>query len=242
MSLQFFQISETASLREAMEQIDSNHHRMVLTINASGGVTGLVTDGDVRRKLLDGATLEDAVSSCANPDFVWADSKSSRELLLKQLDSCIQVIPLLNGDRSLAGVVTRDYLPRQIEEPIYARARSPVRISFGGGGSDLTHYFEDQGGAVINATISLFSHATLRKRDDSRILIYSRDLSDSLQAPDLAHALALKGSYGLLQALLKAIHPEFGFELYLQSDFPMGSGLGGSAVISSAVLGLLIFR
>lgn len=237
MSLTSFQIAETATLREALVQIEANHHGVVLTINAQGAVTGLATDGDVRRRLLDGATLEDAIASCANQDFVWADSKSSRELLLKQLDSRIQVIPLLDGDRKLAGVVSRDYLPRQIEEPIYARARSPVRISFGGGGSDLTHYFEGQGGAVINTTISLYSHATLRKRDDSQILIYSRDLADSLQAPDLAQALAHKGSFGLIQALLKAIHPEFGFELYLQSDFPMNSGLGGSAVVSSAILG-----
>lgn len=237
MSLTSFQIAETATLREALLQIEANHHGVVLTINAQGAVTGLATDGDVRRRLLDGATLEDAIASCANQDFVWADSKSSRELLLKQLDSRIQVIPLLDGGRRLAGVVSRDYLPRQIEEPIYARARSPVRISFGGGGSDLTHYFEGQGGAVINTTISLYSHATLRKRDDSQILIHSRDLADSLQAPDLAHALAHKGRFGLIQALLKAIHPEFGFELYLQSDFPMNSGLGGSAVVSSAILG-----
>lgn len=237
MSLELFLISETASLRDALTQLDANHHGIILTTNSSGVAVGLATDGDVRRKLLEGASLDDAVASCANPNFVWADSATSRELLLKQLDHRIQVIPLLDADRRLTGIVSRDYLPVQIEEPVYARARAPVRISFGGGGSDLTHFFAGEGGAVINTTISLYSHATLRKRDDLQVFVHSRDLDASLVAPDLQHALSEVGPFGLIQALLKTVHPEFGFELYLHSDFPMNSGLGGSAVVSAVVLG-----
>lgn len=236
-SFELFLISENASLRDALTQLEANHHGIVLTTNAEGMATGLATDGDVRRKLLEGAQLEDAIKSCANPDFVWADKASSRELLLKQLDHHIKVIPLLDENRRLAGIVSRDHMPRQIEEPVYARARSPVRISFGGGGSDLTHFFAGEGGAVINTTISLYSHATLRKRDDTRIEIHSRDLGESLHANDLQHALSQKGRFGLILALIKAVHPDFGFELYLHSDFPMNSGLGGSAVLAAAVLG-----
>ena len=237
MSFDLFQISENASLREALEQIEANHHGIVLTINSTGVVTGLATDGDIRRKLLEGLHLKDNIGLCANPSFVWADKTSSRELLLKQLDHRIRVIPLLDENRRLAGIVSRGDMPQLIEEPVYARARAPVRISFGGGGSDLTHFFAGDGGAVINTTISLYSHATLRKRDDEKIIIHSHDLGASLQAPDLQQALTKKGGFGLIQALLKAVHPDFGFELYLHSDFPMNSGLGGSAVVSAAVLG-----
>lgn len=237
MNLNLFLIYESASLRDALAQIEANHHSMVLTTNASGMVTGLATDGDVRRRLLDGASLDDAIALCANPNFVWADRATPRELLLKQLDNHIHVIPLLDDNRHLTGVVSREHLPQQTEEPVYARARSPVRISFGGGGSDLTYFFSGESGAVINTTISLYSHATLRKRDDEKIAIHSLDLGASLHAQDLQHALTQNGNFGLIQALLKAIHPDFGFELYLHSDFPMNSGLGGSAVISAAVLG-----
>jgi D-glycero-alpha-D-manno-heptose-7-phosphate kinase len=236
-NLDLFLISETASLREALAQLDANHHGIILTTNGAGRATGLATDGDVRRKLLDGGSLDDRIASCVNTDFVWADSSTPRELLLKQLDHRIQVIPLLDPSGKLVGIVSRDYLPVQSEEPIYARARAPVRISFGGGGSDLTHFFAGEGGAVINTTISLYSHATLRKRDDAEVHIHSRDLGSSLLALDLQHALAQKGRFGLIQALLKAVHPDFGFELYLHSDFPMNSGLGGSAVVAAAVLG-----
>ena len=235
--MNLFLISELAPLREALVRIEANHHGIILTSNASDVVTGLATDGDIRRKLLEGASLDDPIASCTNSEFVWADQATSRELLLKQLDHRIRVIPVLNAARRLVGIVSRDHLPMQVEERTYARARSPVRISFGGGGSDLTHFFAGEGGAVVNTTISLYSHATLRVRSDERVIIHSRDLGESLYADNLQGALAQSGRFGLIQALLKAVHPDFGFELYLHSDFPMNSGLGGSAVVSAAVLG-----
>lgn len=237
MSLSLFLISENETLRGALVKIEANHHGIILTADPSSIVTGLATDGDIRRKLLEGASLDDPIASCTNPKFVWADQATPRELLLKQLDHRIRVIPLLDDERRLTGIISRDHVPVQVEEPTYARARAPVRISFGGGGSDLTHYFANDGGAVINTTVSLYSHATLRVRKDEQVIIHSRDLDESFYAPDLQGVFSQKGNFGLIQALLKAVHPDFGFELFLHSDFPMKSGLGGSAVVSAAVLG-----
>lgn len=237
MNSSLFLIPEHYTLREALAQIEANHHGIIFTTDAAGAVLGLATDGDIRRKLLVGASLDDKIVICANPNFVWGDLETSRELLLKQLDHRIRVIPLLDRDRRLTDVVSRDHLPVPAEEKIYARARSPVRISFGGGGSDLTHFFSGEDGAVINTTISLYSHAVLRVRDDQKIIVHSRDLGETLEASDLPQALACPGRFGLIQALLKTIHPDFGFELYLYSDFPMNSGLGGSAVVAATVLG-----
>jgi len=232
-----FLILESASLRDALLQIEANHHGIILTTSSTGAVVGLATDGDIRRKLLEGSSLDEQIALIANAEFVWATSDAPREILLKKLDHRIRVIPLLDANRYLTGILSRDQLPIQAEEPVYARSRSPVRISFGGGGSDLTHYFAGEGGAVINTTISLYSHATLRVRDDVKVIIRSLDLGESLCADDLQSALKQEGRFGLIQSLLKAIHPDFGFELYLHSDFPMNSGLGGSAVVSAAILG-----
>lgn len=237
MNLEFLTITKNAALREALARIEANHHGVIFGTDSTGMLIGLATDGDIRRKLLEGASLEDPINCCLNTEFVWADADTPRELLLKQLDHRIRVIPLLDASRCLVDVVSRDRMPMLIEEPVYARARSPVRVSFGGGGSDLTHFFCDSGGAVINTTLSLYSHATMRKRSDLRITIQSRDLGETLEAVDLDEALRHEGRFGLIQALLKTVHPDFGFDLYLHSDFPMKSGLGGSAVVSAAVLG-----
>ncbi|MDC1188002.1 CBS domain-containing protein [Gammaproteobacteria bacterium] len=231
------QITDTSSIKDALKKIDSNDHGLIFPINGKGQVVGLLTDGDIRRQLIEGAKLNDSIKKIINTDFIWADEKTSREKLLKQLDNKIKVIPILDSNKNLIDIVDRNYMPFQSEEPIFSRSRSPVRVSFGGGGSDLTHYFEDKVGATINATISLYSHATLKKRADKKIYIYSKDLDASLSANNFDEAVSKEGKFGLVQAILKAIHPEFGFELYIHSDFPINSGLGGSAAVSAAILG-----
>lgn len=234
--LQYY-ISQNSSIRNALSKISENQQGFIFTSNDSDAIVGLVTDGDIRSKLVEGISLDEPISICANRNFIWADEYTPREIILKQLDNCIRFIPLLDKYRRLKDIVTRYHLPIANEEKVYARSKSPVRISFGGGGSDLTHYFLEANGAVINATISLYSHATLILRDDQQIIIHSRDLDEILHAPNLQEALKHSGNFKLILSLIKIIHPEYGFELYLYSDFPMKSGLGGSAVVASSILG-----
>ena len=237
MNLDRFQISENATLRDALSKIELNHYGIVFATDADGRVVGLATDGDIRRELLNERVLSDSISTCINADFVYEEPATPREVLLKKLDHRIHVIPLLDADRRLVGVVSRDYLPLQIEQPVFARARSPIRISFGGGGSDLTHFFDSRKGAVINTTISLYSHATLRVRGDEKVFVHSLDLKDTLRSDNLEQALRTSDRFGLIKALLRTVQPDFGFDLYVGSDFPINSGLGGSAVVSAAILG-----
>ena len=238
MQLDKFVVSMASPIREALKLIEANHYGIIFVLDAQGAVFAMATDGDIRRHLMVGGSLSDAIVQCANADFVWEQPSTPREILLKTLSNRIRAIPLLDDARRLVGLVSRDHMPVQAEGAVYARARAPVRISFGGGGSDLTHYFSsNDGGAVINTTISLYSHATLRIRDDEQIIINSLDLGESLRAENLSAALSENSKFGLIQALLRAISPDFGFELYLHSDFPMRSGLGGSAVVSASVLG-----
>lgn len=237
MQVDHLSISIAACLREVLQAIDENQHGVIFFTNEYGSVVGVATDGDIRRHLLQGGTLDDQASLCANYEFVWERVDTPRETLLKKLDHQIRLIPLLDDDMRLVDLVSRDHLPVQAEGSVYARARAPVRISFGGGGSDLTHYFSGAKSAVINATVSLYGHATLRMRTDEKIFIHSMDLDDELRADNLSDALKPHSRFKLIQALLKAIRPDFGFDLFLYSDFPMKSGLGGSSVISAAVLG-----
>jgi len=231
-------ISSDATIRDALDRINQNHLGLIFLQSEDHRVVGVATDGDIRRGLLGGLALDAPINNCANFNFTSAPASTPRELLLKQLDQRIRAIPLLNERDELVSVVSRDSLPLPQESRVYSRARSPVRISFGGGGSDLTHYFSrDKDGAVINATISLFAHATLRVRTDQKIFIYSNDLAKGIEADSLSDLLVLGGSFGLVQSILKTIRPEFGFELFLNSDFPMSSGLGGSASVAASVIG-----
>ena len=230
-------ISQDASIKEAMKKIEQNHLGFIFSCDEHGGVLGLATDGDIRRSLIKGASIDEAISKCTNADFISADQSTPREKLIKRLDSHIQFLPILDSSRKLISIISKDHLPLDDEKSIYVRSRAPVRISFGGGGSDLTHYFENNNGAVINTTVSIYSHGVMRVRDDSKIIINSSDLNATLTANNLKDALSQKGPFGLIQSLLHVVQPAYGFELFLNSDFPIGSGLGGSASLSAVVLG-----
>lgn len=230
-------INEKMSIKDALIKIDENHLGFVFSCNDEGRVLGLATDGDIRRGMIEGIKIDDPIAKCANSNFIWAQNSNSRELLIKRLDGHVKFIPILDDSGKLIAVLSKDYLPLQAEQAIYIRSRAPVRISFGGGGSDLTHYFSDNSGAVINSAISIYSHGVMRVRDDSKIIIRSLDLGATLTADDLNDAISQKGPFGLIQSLLHVVRPKYGFELCLHSDFPVGSGLGGSATISAAVLG-----
>jgi D-glycero-alpha-D-manno-heptose-7-phosphate kinase len=89
---------------------------------------------------------------------------------------------------------------------------------------------------VINAAIRKYAHASLRKRADTSIRIYSHDLHKRIEAPSLSQ-LSLGDDMKLLVSVVQMIAPNFGFELEVAADFPIGSGLGGSASVAAAVIG-----
>jgi len=235
--VQKYVINEGSSIKSALQKISQNQYGMILIESAAGEIIGIATDGDIRKALLKGVVIEDDISNCTNYEFVSAAIGTPREQLIKRLDSRIRVIPIIDKSGRLQSIISKDYFPLEDEKSIYIRSRAPVRISFGGGGSDLTHYFQSSSGAVINTAISIYSHSAMRVRNDSRIIVSSLDLGDELIADDLVDALSQKGPFGLIQSLLNVVQPKFGFELCLNSDFPVGSGLGGSATICAVVLG-----
>jgi D-glycero-alpha-D-manno-heptose-7-phosphate kinase len=230
-------ISQNASIKEALRKIEQNHLGFIFSCDEQGKVLGLATDGDIRRTLIKGTSIDELISNCTNANFISASSSTPREKLIKRLDGHIQFIPILDDQGKLISIISKDYLPLDDEKSIYVRSRAPVRISFGGGGSDLTHFFENNAGAVINTAVSIYSHGVMRVRDDSKIIINSLDLNERLTANNLEDALSQKGSFGLIQSLMHVVQPTYGFELFLNSDFPVGSGLGGSATLSAVVLG-----
>ncbi|MCO4754508.1 MAG: hypothetical protein KC478_08490 [Bacteriovoracaceae bacterium] len=217
-------------------KIDQNKARTVVIVDDDFKTVGIATDGNIRRFLINNPDVTSKISECLNTEFTSASGKDSREKILKFLDNTIQLVPILEDDKTLVDVVTKDDFPLSKEKNLVARCKSPVRISFGGGGTDLTHYFVKHGGAVMNATVKIYSHSSLRKRFDGKIRINSADLGMNLEANSLKE-LKDEGEFKLIVAAIKLINPTFGFDLTVYSDFPMKSGLGGSAVVISSIIG-----
>ena len=237
MNINKFQILETSKIKEALLKIEQNEKGFVCTIDKNNVVTGTLTDGDIRRVLIKGGSVNDLIILAKNSNFLWSKDNVSRENLLKKLDNIIHFIPVLDDNGRLIKIFAKDDLPIDKETSVVIRSKSPVRISFGGGGSDTTNYFQYNEGAALNTTISLYAHAALKSRQDKKIIIHSLDLQKSAKANNLKQFLLAKNEFGLIQSVLKMINPTFGFELIIYSDFKMKSGLGGSSAVVSAILG-----
>lgn len=109
--------------------------------------------------------------------------------------------------------------------------RSPVRISFGGGGTDLPAYYEQFGGAVLNVAINKYFYTILGKRTDGRIQIISSDLRVFENLQDLS-AMQVRGSaLEIPLAVLKESNFNLPVDLFLASEIPPGTGLGSSASV-----------
>jgi D-glycero-alpha-D-manno-heptose-7-phosphate kinase len=231
------QLLGDVTLKQCMQSIEKNQAGFVVVIKEDLTVEGVMTDGDIRRALLKGGSVEQSAKPFLNRKFVAGDAETSRETALKYLDSKIRFLPILDHGK-LKEILTLGDLQYQENVNMITRAKAPARISFGGGGTDLTPFFLEYGGAVLNATINLYSHATLKKWNDSKIRIHSHDFDLVVEADTLDN-LKYDGKLDLIKAGIKLLKPEFGFELEIASDFPPSSGLGGSSVVLAAVIGCL---
>lgn len=114
--------------------------------------------------------------------------------------------------------------------------RSPVRISFGGGGTDLPAYYEQFGGAVLNVAINKYFYTILRRRSDECIQIISSDLRLCERWRGLS-SMEIEGSgLEIPVAALKYLGKEMYVDLFLASEIPPGTGLGSSASVCVNVL------
>ena len=236
MTKDIYLINYQSSIKDALKSIEANNLGIIF-IQEDNKVIGTLTDGDIRRALLKNYTIESNVSDLINRNFVYLFKKdATRENILKILDNRIKVVPILNEKKEFITVVSQNNIDWNINEKVISKARSPLRISFAGGGTDITSYFYDEAGVVLNATINKFTHAILEKNTDKSIRIMSYDLNIELEANDLSK-LEYDGKLDLIISLIKLIKPDYGFSLYTYSDVPPGSGLGGSAVLLSAIIG-----
>ena len=125
----------------------------------------------------------------------------------------------------------------QVPQDAVIRGRAPLRISFGGGGTDLMPYALDHGGLVLSSTISRYAYATLRIRPGTeeirvRSLDYKTVMRYTLDEP-----LIYDGKLDLIKACLRRMRvseaaSRVGLDLYLETDAPPGSGLGASSALS----------
>jgi D-glycero-alpha-D-manno-heptose-7-phosphate kinase len=121
------------------------------------------------------------------------------------------------------------------------RSKAPLRIGLAGGGTDVSPYSDQYGGAILNATISLSAHASIEPLDTKEIIIESLD-QKQMQRFEWAKELPITGTLDLLKGVYNRIQKDYGmpatgFRLSTFVDAPAGSGLGTSSTLVVAIIG-----
>jgi D-glycero-alpha-D-manno-heptose-7-phosphate kinase len=107
--------------------------------------------------------------------------------------------------------------------------RSPLRISLGGGGTDLPSYYQEHGGFLVAAAIDKYVYILLHRRFVERVLLKYSRMEEVDRVEDIKHPL-------IREALQLLGWEDLRLEISSMADVPAGTGLGSSGSFTTALL------
>ncbi|HTN46182.1 MAG TPA: hypothetical protein VL098_07520 [Flavipsychrobacter sp.] len=124
------------------------------------------------------------------------------------------------------------------------RSKAPLRIGLAGGGTDVSPYCDLYGGAILNATISLYAYASIETLETDDIILEAVDrgeIENHTRVPELPINGTLDLAKGVYNRLVRdrGLLPS-GFRLTTFVDAPAGSGLGTSSTLMVAIIGAFV--
>jgi dTDP-glucose pyrophosphorylase len=122
-----FTVLDESTIRRAMEVISANGREVVLVRDSSDRIRGLITDGDIRRGLLSGLTLDSLVTKVMTRDFFSVDADTDRAAVLDLMKArTFQHVPVIDQDRRLIAI-------HFLRDLIGASPKSNIAVIMAGG-------------------------------------------------------------------------------------------------------------
>jgi dTDP-glucose pyrophosphorylase len=120
-ALDAYLVVETSTLREAMVAVDRGAARIALAVDADGRLTGVVTDGDLRRALLRGTALTDPVAPVLTRAFLSVVPNDDRAAVLELMRARrIDAVPVVDADGHPIGLHLLQQFLEPVERPNWA--------------------------------------------------------------------------------------------------------------------------
>ncbi|MFL5753816.1 MAG: aminotransferase class I/II-fold pyridoxal phosphate-dependent enzyme [Bacteroidia bacterium] len=89
-------LPDSANLKDALALIDNNAQGICFVVNASNKLVGLITDGDLRRSILNGSKLETSVKEVMQKQFTFFSINTPQDIVQNKLSHQIRHIPLVD--------------------------------------------------------------------------------------------------------------------------------------------------
>lgn len=121
------------------------------------------------------------------------------------------------------------------------RSRAPLRLGLSGGGTDVSPYCDEYGGAVLNATIAMYAYCTIEPLNEDKVIFSAAD-RDEYFAGEAKKRLDYDGLLDLHKGVYNRVVKDFnqgkplGCKVTTYSDALAGSGLGSSSTMMVAIL------
>jgi len=136
-----------------------------------------------------------------------------------------------NAEEAIAAM---SVIERVYQELVMIIVRSPLRITLGGGGTDLPSYYRDHGGSLIAAAIDKYVYITLHKSFLPGYILKYTELERVERACDIKHPI--------IRAAIELVGADDRIEIASLADIPSGTGLGSSGSFTTALLRALHTR
>ncbi|MEL7640540.1 MAG: nucleotide sugar dehydrogenase [Solidesulfovibrio sp.] len=96
-------IGEDATILEALAQLDASKQRLLLCVDANRTLLGVLADGDIRRALIAGRTLDAPIAGCVNRNPIFISSRAKPREVDLLLTDRVQILPVVDERHRVVG-------------------------------------------------------------------------------------------------------------------------------------------
>lgn len=124
------------------------------------------------------------------------------------------------------------------------RSKAPLRLGLAGGGTDVSPYSDQFGGAILNVTVDMFAYTTIQPTDDGKVVFEAPDkhlreeYSNAMEVDTDGYFILHKGVYNRI--VKQFTHKPLSLRIASFVDVPAGSGMGTSSTLVVSILGAYV--
>ena len=114
-------VNENVSMLEALTQIDANRQGFVIVTDDYGTVLGVLTDGDVRRAIINGSTALESISTIYTKNAKSVSTYDGFEAVTELFkNESIKFLPIIDDERKLVNIITKSQMHALLLQDIHA--------------------------------------------------------------------------------------------------------------------------